>query len=473
MATTNRDRIDVYTVSYVVRTLADGKHKRELRESAFGGTTPAEATANAERWIRDVYGDDLESVEIAAVRHRFTMERCAGCKKFRGPEGTAILCHCEGLLCRRCGRRNIWRPISDFYDEATAGFVHVPHFAVRAWCDECADARAAAKSRFATGRPWSEEYVLLEAGTPIRDADELRQRGGEALTEALLYLAVWTPGAYPEDADTCDSTFAILSFAPRWDVSAYVQFLSDPLHRTVLCEVSSLDYQPGLASRLTPDRQAALLARGFTTGPSPSNYRREVVIDGDDSAVEVAREALETLFDMLGYRGEEALMLQIVAERVSEGRPVGFEPGQLAALLRMDGYGVRVEARSAADDAGRLEVRVFDDIVVTVSASPNGRALRVTTPTGNPPRGDRQARMDRYRLARTVDGKEVLSIDVVLAPETGAEDVVDAVRMLSHSAFELRAGAVEEVDVGEEVVDPQLAGKWLPRKPRGEASGGE
>ena len=72
----------------------------------------------------------------------------------------------------------------------------------------------------------------------------------------------------------------------------------------------------------------------------------------------------------------------------------------------MDGYGVRVEARSAADDAGRLEVRVFDDIVVTVSASPNGRALRVTTPTGNPPRGDRQARMDRYRLARTVDGKD-------------------------------------------------------------------
>ena len=82
-------------------------------------------------------------------------------------------------------------------------------------------------------------------------------------------------------------------------------------------------------------------------------------------------------------------MLQIVAERVREARTDGFEPGCLAALLRMEGCGVRVAARSAADDAGRLELRVFDDIIVTVSASPNGRALRVTTPTGNPPRGNR------------------------------------------------------------------------------------
>ena len=119
----------------------------------------------------------------------------------------------------------------------------------------------------------------------------------------------------------------------------------------------------------------------------------------------------------------------------------------LAALLRMEGRGVRVAARPVADDAGRLELLVFDDIIVTVSASPNGRALRVTTPTGNPPRGNRQARTHRYRLVRDVDGKEVLSIDVVLTPELRAEDVVDAVRMLSYSAFELRTAAVDEVEV--------------------------
>ena len=60
-------------------------------------------------------------------------------------------------------------------------------------------------------------------------------------------------------------------------------------------------------------------------------------------------------------------MLQIVAERVREARTEGFEPGCLAALLRMEGCGVRVAARPVADDAGRLELRVFDDIIVTVS----------------------------------------------------------------------------------------------------------
>jgi len=47
-------------------------------------------------------------------------------------------------------------------------------------------------------------------------------------------------------------------------------------------------------------------------------------------------------------------MPQIVAERVREARTEGFEPGCLAALLRMEGCGVRVAARPVADDAGRL-----------------------------------------------------------------------------------------------------------------------
>ena len=43
------------------------------------------------------------------------------------------------------------------------------------------------------------------------------------------------------------------------------------------------------------------------------NYRREVVIDGDDSTAEVARDALDILFDLLGYRGEEAIGARIRA----------------------------------------------------------------------------------------------------------------------------------------------------------------
>ena len=88
-----------------------------------------------------------------------------------------------------------------------------------------------------------------------------------------------------------------------------------------------------------------------------------------------------------------------------------------------------------------------------------------------PPRGNKQARTDRCRLVRDVDGKEVLSIDVVLTPKLRAEDVVDAVRMLSYSAFDRRTVAADEVE--EEVVAPQLAGKWFPRKPGSVGSRGD
>jgi hypothetical protein len=79
--------------------------------------------------------------------------------------------------------------------------------------------------------------------------------------------------------------------------------------------VSSPDYQPGLAARLTPERQAALLARGFSTWPkSPSNYVREVVVDGEASAKRVVEEALDILFGEFGYRGSEELGLRVCTE---------------------------------------------------------------------------------------------------------------------------------------------------------------
>ena len=54
------------------------------------------------------------------------------------------------------------------------------------------------------------------------------------------------------EREECDRTYLILSFRVSETTSAYVQFLSDPLHRTVLWEVSSLDYQAGLGA--TPSR---------------------------------------------------------------------------------------------------------------------------------------------------------------------------------------------------------------------------
>ena len=472
-STRGPDRLDVYRVSYVIWTRDAEGDGGELREDLFGGRTPEEAAAHATRWgketCRTFGSSQFDRVEIAAISCVFTMERCAECGKFRGPEKSSILCFCQGLRCDRCGRRNIWRPISDFYDEEKGGFWHVPHFAVPSWCDRCMRAREEARQRFTRQRPWGDEVVLIEPGTSIACAEELRQLCIEPLTEALLYLAVWAPSPHRDDPDVEDGTFVILFFQPDEDRSAYVQFLSDPLHQTVCWEVSSLDYQPGLADRLTLDQQTALETRGFSKGESPSNYRREVRIDGDVSARDVARETLDILFDVLGYCGDETLVLRIEAERLAgaDVAPQRFEPAQLAALLRLDGYGVRVVAPDPAGDP-HLEVRSAAEVGVTVALDPDGRGFTVTTPTGRPARGDgpapRKCPGYPWGVLRDVDGVEALSRSVTIEPGVAEQKLLHAIRMLALQAIE---SDWEKRDADGSVKDdgaPAVAGMWLRRR---------
>jgi len=141
------ERLDVYEVSFVVWSRqegSEGPRRRELRERRFGGPAPEHAAAHAARWAKESCGTTggwrFDGVEIVATRYAFTMERCARCGEFRGlKEGSTVLCLCDGLRCKRCGKRNIWRPISDYYDEKKGGFWHVLHFAERSWCYACED----------------------------------------------------------------------------------------------------------------------------------------------------------------------------------------------------------------------------------------------------------------------------------------------------------------------------------------------
>jgi hypothetical protein len=145
MATRNDrpDRLDVYLVSFVTWSRRDGEkgeRRRDLDERWFGGSGPSEAGACAVRWAKEAswLGWIVESVEVVATHYVFTLERCALCGKLRRTEeGPRVLCLCRGLPCEACGRRAIWRPSSDYYDEEEGSFWHVPHFAARRWCASC------------------------------------------------------------------------------------------------------------------------------------------------------------------------------------------------------------------------------------------------------------------------------------------------------------------------------------------------
>lgn len=163
-------------------------------------------------------------------------------------------------------------------------------------------------------RPWRVVDTLVERSAVISSLDELRAACADRLATELRALAAWDPDGYGETWVASDSAYLILAFATPEGGSAYVQFLSDPVHRTVLQEVSSADYQPGVARLIGPEKEAALLARGFSKGAPPSNYTLEVPIRDREAAEGVAAESLRIVFETLEYRGGQALVLEVVWE---------------------------------------------------------------------------------------------------------------------------------------------------------------
>ena len=78
--------------------------------------------------------------------------RCAECGEWTGivnrrllsssqkterDDFTAVLCLCDGPLCRGCGENRIHRPISNHFDESDDSVWHVPYFMGLAPCWEC------------------------------------------------------------------------------------------------------------------------------------------------------------------------------------------------------------------------------------------------------------------------------------------------------------------------------------------------
>ena len=77
--------------------------------------------------------------------------RCAVCHEYRGavrnddlPPASqreeavvAVLCICDGIPCRKCGKERIHRPISNYWDEARGALIHCPWFSGQAPCKRC------------------------------------------------------------------------------------------------------------------------------------------------------------------------------------------------------------------------------------------------------------------------------------------------------------------------------------------------
>ena len=84
------------------------------------------------------------------------LTRCPVCSEYRGStlarhlnwnatpyepdEVILVRCICDGILCRRCGKK-MHRPISNYYDEEANKIWHVPYFMGMFPCRECLSSR--------------------------------------------------------------------------------------------------------------------------------------------------------------------------------------------------------------------------------------------------------------------------------------------------------------------------------------------
>ena len=54
-----------------------------------------------------------------------------------GEKSMEVQCLCDGILCSKCKKNMIYRPISNYYDEETGKIWHRPYFGYLIPCAEC------------------------------------------------------------------------------------------------------------------------------------------------------------------------------------------------------------------------------------------------------------------------------------------------------------------------------------------------
>lgn len=68
--------------------------------------------------------------------------KCKKCGEYKGAvteegEDVMVSCLCDGILCPKCKKNKIHRPISNSYDPETNDIVHYPYFSGMMGCGEC------------------------------------------------------------------------------------------------------------------------------------------------------------------------------------------------------------------------------------------------------------------------------------------------------------------------------------------------
>ena len=80
--------------------------------------------------------------KIKIPKGLYKCEKCGeyrGEVKEKGKEYLTVSCLCDGILCPKCKKNKIHRPISNSYDERGNDILHHPYFTGMTDCGECGE----------------------------------------------------------------------------------------------------------------------------------------------------------------------------------------------------------------------------------------------------------------------------------------------------------------------------------------------
>lgn len=176
----------------------------------------------------------------------------------------------------------------------------------------------------------------------------------KAIAEGLLEIRTW-----PSAGELGDASHLVLETELDGE-EHYVQFLSEPGARGVLCEIASGFYakasEPS-AFRSTPAQSAEMESRGFSDGLE-SNHRKKLVFDAPDAATTIASEVLALLGDVFGWSASSTIHATLRHNRRSPTAIVfdGLSRGDVLELLVRHGLEARsVQERDASSESATLE----------------------------------------------------------------------------------------------------------------------
>jgi hypothetical protein len=219
-------------------------------------------------------------------------------------------------------------------------------------------------------------HVLLPASRRPLTRPQLRAVLDRKVREILRRTCLWD-----DDGVVGDHRFCTFSYDPVDGVQVYMQFWSEP-GEPVLWEVSSGNWHVPTKAYMRGERSRRVKDAGFRLGGQARNFQRDVPVEREDDIRTVSRQVVDLLYDAFGYRGEQPLHVQAIADTRAPRVPVyaAITEDDLASILERAGY-----TCEPGEPANRMA-----PVLVT------SRGLRFTVVLTSPTKGDEGYQMAAF-----------------------------------------------------------------------------